>query len=122
MVQGPWAQEGGGEREREIYFKSHNSLWEHSSHFRLIGRGAPSVSVVSQLVYKFSIWPPPRKIPKETSVLGHIPLEAILGPAYMQHDPVMPDRFFYNKYVSEEFFVSHILSWIILLNCEVLVW
>jgi len=41
------------EREREIYFMSHISLWEHSSHFRLIGRGVPSVSVVSQLVYKF---------------------------------------------------------------------
>jgi len=40
-------------REREIYFKSHISWWEHSSHFRLIGRGVPSVSVVSQLVYKF---------------------------------------------------------------------
>jgi len=36
--------------EREIYFKSHISLWEHSSHFRLIGRGVPSVSVVSQLM------------------------------------------------------------------------
>jgi len=34
------------EREREFYFKSHISLWEHSSHFRLIGRGVPSVSVV----------------------------------------------------------------------------
>jgi len=32
------------ERERETYFKSHISLWEHSSHFRLIGRGIPSVS------------------------------------------------------------------------------
>jgi len=41
------------EREREIYFKSHISLWEHSSHIRLIGRGVPSVSVVSQLLYKF---------------------------------------------------------------------
>jgi len=34
-------------REREIYFKSHISLWEHSSHFRLIGRGVPSVSCFS---------------------------------------------------------------------------
>jgi len=41
------------QREREIYFKSHISLWEHSSHFRLTGRGVPSVSVVSQLMYKF---------------------------------------------------------------------
>jgi len=49
--------------EREIYFKSHISLWEHSSHFRLIERGVPSVSVVSQLMYKF-LWPPPRKIPR----------------------------------------------------------
>jgi len=30
---------------------SHISLWEHSSHLRLIGRDVPSVSVVSQLVY-----------------------------------------------------------------------
>jgi len=49
--------------QREIYFKSHISLWEHSSHFRLVGRGVPSVSVVSQLMYKF-LWPPPRKIPR----------------------------------------------------------
>jgi len=34
-------------REKDIYFKSHISLWEHSSHFKLIGRGLPSV-VVSQ--------------------------------------------------------------------------
>jgi len=40
---------GRREREREIYFKSHISLWEHSSHFRLIGRGVPSVAIVSQL-------------------------------------------------------------------------
>jgi len=39
-----------GEREKEINFKSHVSLWEHSSHFRLIGRGLPSVSVVSQII------------------------------------------------------------------------
>jgi len=38
-------------KEREIYFKSHISWWEHSSNFRLIGRGVPSVPVVSQLVY-----------------------------------------------------------------------
>jgi len=34
------------ERERDIYYKKanpHISLWEHSSHFRLIGRGIPSV-------------------------------------------------------------------------------
>jgi len=43
-----------GLREREIYFKSHISLWEHSSHFRLIGRGVPSVSIVSQLMYKLA--------------------------------------------------------------------
>jgi len=69
LLRGPAAEcavrsYSSGEREREIYFKSHNSLWEHSSHFRLIGRGVPSVSVVSQLVYKFSVWPPPRKIPR----------------------------------------------------------
>jgi len=35
-------------REREsFYFKSHISLWEHSSHFRLIGRGVPSVLFLS---------------------------------------------------------------------------
>jgi len=43
-----WESNGSDtEREREIYFKSHFSLWEHSSHFRLIGRGVPSVLVVS---------------------------------------------------------------------------
>jgi len=49
--------------EREIYFKSHISLWEHSSHFRLIGRGVPSVSVVSQLVYKFLCLASPKENP-----------------------------------------------------------
>jgi len=52
------------EREREIYFKSHISLWEHSSHFRLIGRGIPSVSVVSQLVYKFLCLASPKENPQ----------------------------------------------------------
>jgi len=52
------------EREREIYFKSHISLWEHSSHFRLIGRGVPSVSVVSQLMYKFLCLASPEEIPQ----------------------------------------------------------
>jgi len=53
----------GWDREREFYFtKSHISLWEYSSDFRLIGRGVPIVSVVSQLVYNFSVWPPPGKI------------------------------------------------------------
>jgi len=32
---------GDRQAEREIYFKSHISWWEHSSHFRLIGRGVP---------------------------------------------------------------------------------
>jgi len=50
-------------REREIYFKSHISLWEHSSHFRLIGRGVPSVSVVSQLMYKFLCLASPKENP-----------------------------------------------------------
>jgi len=49
---------------REIYFKSHISLWEHSSHFRLIGRGVPSVSVVSQLVYKFLCLASPKENPQ----------------------------------------------------------
>jgi len=40
-------------RGGEISFKSHISLWEHTSHFKLIGRGVPSVCVVSQLVYNF---------------------------------------------------------------------
>jgi len=52
------------EREREIYFKSHISLWEHSSHFRLIGRGVPSVSVVSQLMYKFLCLASPKENPQ----------------------------------------------------------
>jgi len=50
-------------REREIYFKSHISVWEHSSHFRLIGRGVPSVSVVSQLMYKCLCLPSPKENP-----------------------------------------------------------
>jgi len=40
------------ERETENSSSTHISLWEHSSHFRLIGRGVPSVSAVSQLLYK----------------------------------------------------------------------
>jgi len=47
-------------KEREIYFKSHISLWEHSSHFRLIGRGIPSVS---QLMYKFLCLASPKENP-----------------------------------------------------------
>jgi len=49
---------GGGEAEgegvsscsleREIYFKSHISLYEYSSHFRLIGRGVCSFSASVQ--------------------------------------------------------------------------
>jgi len=54
----------GMEREREIYFKSHISLWEHSSHFRLIGRGVPIVSVVSQLVYKLLCLASPKENPQ----------------------------------------------------------
>jgi len=50
--------------EREIYFKSHLSLWEHSSHIRLIGRGVPSVSVVSQLMYKFLGLASPKENPQ----------------------------------------------------------
>jgi len=51
-------------RERNIYFKSHTSGWEHSSHFRLIGRGVPSASVVSQLVYKFLCVASPKENPQ----------------------------------------------------------
>jgi len=51
-------------RERENYFKSHTSLWEHSSHFRLIGRGVPSVSVVPQLVYSFLCLASPKENPQ----------------------------------------------------------
>jgi len=32
------------ERDRYLLLSTHISLWEHSSHFRLIGRGVPSVS------------------------------------------------------------------------------
>jgi len=53
------------EREREIYFKSHISWWEHSSHFRPIGRGVPSVSVVIQLVYKFLCLASPKENPRD---------------------------------------------------------
>jgi len=49
---------------REIYVKSHICLWEHSGHFRLIGRGVPSVSVVSQLVYIFLCLASPRENPQ----------------------------------------------------------
>jgi len=52
------------QREREIYFKSHISWWEHSSHFRLIGRGVPSVSAVSQLVYEFLNLASPKENPQ----------------------------------------------------------
>jgi len=52
-------------REREKFTsKSHISLWEHSSHFRLIGRGVPSVSVVSQLMYKFLCLASPKENPQ----------------------------------------------------------
>jgi len=34
-------------------FKIHISLWEHSSHDRLIGRGVPGVSFCFSLVYNF---------------------------------------------------------------------
>jgi len=57
------ANEVPAKREREIYFKSHISLWEHSSHFRLIGRGVPGVSVVSQLMYKFLCLASPKENP-----------------------------------------------------------
>jgi len=50
--------------EREIYFKCHISWWEHSSHFRLIGRGVLSVSVVSQLVYEFLCLTSPKEKPQ----------------------------------------------------------
>jgi len=54
----------GTDIEREIYFKSHISLWEHSSHFRLPGSGVPSVSVVSQLMYKFLCLASPKENPQ----------------------------------------------------------
>lgn len=38
---------------------------------------------------------------EEKSVPGHIPLEAILGEANMEQHPLMPDRFLYDKYVSD---------------------
>jgi len=52
------------QREREIDFKSHISLWEHSSHVRLIGRSVPSVFVVSRLVYNFLCLASPRENPQ----------------------------------------------------------
>jgi len=51
------------ERER-FTSKSHISLSEHSSHIRLIGRGVPSVSVVSQTVYNFLCLASPRGNPQ----------------------------------------------------------
>jgi len=50
-------------RER-FYFKSHITVWEHYSHFRLIGRGVPSVSAVSQLVYKILCLASPKENPR----------------------------------------------------------
>jgi len=47
-----------------FYFKFHISWWEHSSHFRPIGRGVPSVSVVAQLVYKFLCLASPEENPQ----------------------------------------------------------
>jgi len=57
---------GVREREREIYFKSHISWWEHSTMSLkwLIGRGVPSVSVDSQLVYKFLGLASPKENPQ----------------------------------------------------------
>jgi len=50
------------ERERDLLQVPHFVV-EHSSHFRLIGRGVPSVSVVSQLVYNFLWMASPRGNP-----------------------------------------------------------
>jgi len=36
------------EHERDLLQSTHISLWEHSSHDRLIGRGVPGVSFVSR--------------------------------------------------------------------------
>jgi len=59
-----------------MYFKSHISLWEHSSHFRLIGRGVPSVSVVSQLMYKFLCLASPKEsLCMPTEISGHSSLD-----------------------------------------------
>jgi len=52
-------------RERDLPHSTHISLWEHSSHLRLIGRGVPSVSCFSASV-KFPLFHdglPQRKIP-----------------------------------------------------------
>jgi len=76
--------------EREIYFKSHISLWEHSSHFRLIGRGVPSVSVVSQLMYKFLCLASPKENPhvkdQESNPRPHTPRPAALPVKVEQRD------------------------------------
>jgi len=50
------------DRERDLLQVPHFFV-EHSSHFRLIGRGVPSVSVVSQLVYNFLWMASPRGNP-----------------------------------------------------------
>jgi len=39
-------REKGRERERDLLQRSHITLWEHSSHDRLIVRGVPGVSFV----------------------------------------------------------------------------
>ena len=38
---------------------------------------------------------------QETPVIEWIPLESIQGPAYMQPDPIRPERFFYNKHICQ---------------------
>jgi len=51
--------------EREIFTsKSHISLWEHSSHFRLIGRGVHSASYFFAGVQFSLLWSPPGNIPR----------------------------------------------------------
>jgi len=47
-------------KERDILQSTHISLWEHSSHCKLIGRGVSCVSGVSQLVYHFFCLASPR--------------------------------------------------------------
>jgi len=55
-VRGGWGEiyarrEWRGRVERDLLQSTHISLWEHSSHFRLIGRGRPVSLSCPQLVY-----------------------------------------------------------------------
>jgi len=50
-------------REGDLLRSTHISLWEHSSHERLIGRGVPGC-VLFLAGAQLSVWPPPGKTPR----------------------------------------------------------